>query len=73
MHDRFPLVRLKISEARPEAWITCFSAYPDDCENLAEEDANKLLRASRVVHEEPARQVDLKLDWKRLIERSHQA
>jgi hypothetical protein len=49
MHDRFPLVHLKISEARSEAWITCFSAYPDDCENLADDDENEPLGASRVV------------------------
>jgi hypothetical protein len=69
MRDRFPLVHFKISEAGSEAWITCFSAYPDDCENLAEEIRTSLWELLGCP-EEPARQLDLKLDWQALIERS---
>jgi hypothetical protein len=69
MRDRFPLVHFKISEAGSEAWITSFSAYPDDCENLAEEIRTSLWELLGRP-EEPARQVDLKLDWQALIERS---
>jgi hypothetical protein len=66
LRSSFPLVAFEIDEMGEEAWVICCSAYPDECENLAEEIRASLWEFAGC----PAAEVlplEMQLDWEAML------